>query len=260
MRTALLVLLVGGCTQGPTLPRSTSTRPAPVADVAVVVDHSRIVVDGRTVARIERGPDGVDRVADDGLVEGSVPGLRSALKGAYSPGARVGLTLDRDVPAAVALPVMHAVMQSGFGSPWIHVQGPGGVPAGIGLTLPIRGSAAANPQTKVAAETGAWANPTLVLDADRGVRIQAFDHVYDGLLIPCDPDCSTGFPAIELNRVTRRLKLDHPRDRAIRVKPSPEATVQAMVTAMDASRDDTLTARGSRELFPTAVIDPRDAP
>ncbi|MFK7930695.1 MAG: hypothetical protein AB8H79_21095 [Myxococcota bacterium] len=188
--------------------------------------------------------------------------LRDALRTAAPPGSRVALKLDRDLPASVSLPILHAVLRSGVGSPWLYVLGPTGHPAGIGLNLPVRGSNAADPNADVAADpsSAGWANPTLTLDSEGEITIAAFDRVYDGVVVPCPDDCPRGAPATDLNRVLRRLKLDHPRDRAIRVKPEPDSTVQAMVTTLDASRDDTFTALGSRQLFPTAVVDPRPNP
>ena len=74
----------------------------------------------------------------------------------------------------------------------------------------------------------------------------------NGITLGCGkPSCET-YPFTELNRLARRLKLDHPADRAVLIKTADNVAVQHFVSTLDALRDDSLSGRRRVEMF----IDP----
>ena len=94
----------------------------------------------------------------------------------------------------------------------------------------------------------------------------AFDTVYDtgsnasGLVIGCDSSGCDGsnYPFIELSRMARRLKLDHPGDRSVVIQTTSDVQVQHFVSALDALRDDGLTGRHRVDLFSDPIYDITD--
>lgn len=176
---------------------------------------------------------------------------------------RVALEVDRDVPGTVLVQVTATAAAADFTKPWVVVRAQA-QRRGIAVSLPtpetdeaVR-SEPAKEADSPAVRVG-YANPEITLDVERGFVVVARDKVVDptgeGLVLACEPSpCLTGWPTVELNRLARRLKLDHPRDRAVVVTPTGSADVQALVGTFDATRHDATAGRGNRELFPEVIL------
>ncbi len=245
------------------LPTGTSTATIPGAEATLSADANSVRLDGVRLAAVSAvlagdasalGPltaalaDRAESVQLAASADPSAPAFRGALS----------LALDRDLPAALLLTLVDAGGQAGFGVPWLVVVGPEGR-AGIRLTLPsvaAAGVLAAAPEA-TRHEAG-YANPRVTVLPDRGFVFRARDRVVDpsdGLVLVCPrTPCGDRWPLVELSRLARRVKLDHPRDRAIVVAPARDATIQDVVGALDATRNDALAGRGARELFPDALL------
>lgn len=270
--SCLALSACGAIGEGVALPSSTSTTPLDPPEVVVSVSPRAISVDGITVVRLQPASEGVALSPAD-VREGYVPDLLEALEDRATDlraaasqqrdarfEGRVHLRLDRALPNAVTLAVVDSVGRAGFARPWLVVRDRDGDELGIPVTLPVKGSRAASPAVDApAAPTDrGFANPTVWLDPEQGFVVRAHDDVigrHDGIVLPCESDpCEGAWPVVELNRLARRIKLDHPRDRAIRITPGPTSTVQGLVSGLDATRDDALAGRGTRELFPEAIL------
>lgn len=94
--------------------------------------------------------------------------------------------------------------------------------------------------------------------------MRVFDRAVDdgdGLWLRCAAEpCADTWPHVELNRLIRRVKLDHPRDRAVLVAVVPGVRVQDLVDVLDHARDDAPTALGARDLLPVALLAREAAP
>lgn len=275
MRRAALIGIgamgVVGCTTD--LPVSTSRQPIPDPEVRVEVTDSAITLDGRTVTEVVAGGRTLPRGAVTG--EGVISPLEEALvkvagelQGrAASSGrpfrGRIEVSVGAERPAELLQQVVLTAGRAGFDKPWLRVSDGRAGAWGIGLTLPsgrtrqalASGAAAPDPSARTAA---GFANPVVHMEPDRGFVVQARDEVVDpgghGVVVPCTPTPCATWPTAELNRLARRMKLDHPRDRAVLLDPGPGVIVQDLVRTLDATRDDGPTARGERELFPEALL------
>ena len=72
---------------------------------------------------------------------------------------------------------------------------------------------------------------------------------------PCTAET---FPFLEATRLARRLKLDHPGDRAFVIQSTPDIQVQSFVSGLDAMRDDANSGRRRMEMFPEPIFDYTD--
>ena len=269
MRGFGLLLALAACGGGSPdrLPASTSRAAIPPPEAVVVADLSDVRVDGTIVATI--GGDGLVGLKGD-VVPALVDALKvraSAARAAAAADAKatafrgaVSLELDRGLPAGVLRQIVASAAEAGFGKPWIVVQDPTGARYGVRLGIPTAAqAAAAAPGAAPATTDSGYANPTITLDASRGYRVDVFDRVVagpDGAWLGCDPSpCNVdGWPTVELARLARRIKHDHPRDRGVVVAPRDDVPLQSVVTAFDATRDDALAGRGATELFPDALL------
>jgi len=255
-----LVLLAACAPGAPTLPTSTATRPLPTAEASLTITPSAIRLDAATVGS---GP--LDRALP--AITAALHERRTSLQGSSArdpaaPAFRGTLLVEIDASADAAdlVTTLERVTAAGWPHPWIVVRGPDGQKRGvpIGLAALDGGRVTAATVSAPDREAGGYANPRLHLDAARGIRVRAFDRVVDdgdGLWLPCAATpCRDRWPHVELNRVSRRLKLDHPRDRAVLVTVGPGVRVQDLVDTLDHARDDAPTAAGSRTLFPVAVL------
>lgn len=236
------------------VPVSTSREPAPEADAALVVHDGAITVDGQPIA---------------------APALAQSLKNLASERARqaastgqpfrgrLSLQLQPSTPAGELLDILDAAGEAGFAKPWMLVRSPAGQSYGIGVTLPSASTRAALASEAAAPDRAArvqagFANPVIRLDPERGIVVSARDEVLDpgghGVVLGCPSTPCTAWRMGELNRLIRRLKLDHPRDRAVMLVPEATLPVQTVVDALDAARDDAVTARGTRSLLPQAIL------
>lgn len=244
MRTVLTlgVALLAGCTD---LPTSTSTRELPELEILVEVQGESVQVDGEAV-EVTHDQGQVIAPVREALVRRAVElGLRG------SGEAGLALEVHPEVRCGLLVDLVYTAAQAGFGEQWLVVEGAGGQVRGIPLSrASISAEAAAAPAA--APTAGSWANPRLALDPSRGFVLHAVDRVVDsgsGLVVPCAHSPCQDWPLAELARLGRRVKLDHPRDRAIMVAPDPDLPVQTLVHALDAVRDDALVGQSGREAF-----------
>ena len=165
-----------------------------------------------------------------------------------------------DLRVAVA-----SATKAGFHTAWLVVQSNGGQEKGVRLSLgaPKKATQRARKIPKEEEVAAHWANPTLVVSPSIGLILTAFDDVYGketGLTLPCTkPQCAQdSYPMVELSRMARRLKLDHPGDRAVVVQTTADVTVQTFVSTLDALRDDSFTGRHRMDMFPSPIFNPAD--
>jgi hypothetical protein len=276
---ACMLGLLVGCLGGDELaagrlPASTAVLPVPEPEARIVVGPSGIYLDGDRVIRLERV--GGRAVVPAGELRGRLVTelhrrlldrsreARSVAAGSTTRPFRgaVSIEMDRDLPGPLLVQVVVTAAAADFAKPWLVVDG-GGDRRGIPLTVPTAevaealDSEPARPSRP--AVTVGYANPQIRVDAERGFVVVARDKVVDpsgqGQALSCDPaPCTAGWPTVELNRLARRIKLDHPRDRAVVVTAGESSTVQALVGAFDATRHDALAGRGNRELFPEVIL------
>jgi hypothetical protein len=251
-----MLLALAACSQGFPLPVSTSTAEIPPPDVTLQVERSGVRVDGVRVGALD------DQAAVIQALQDRADALKSA--GTLDPGApafrgAASIEVDRNLPAVALRNAISAASTAGFSKPWVVVSTRAAGRAGIRLAPPTPAQvAAAAPSAEPAPTAGSgWANPTVTVHPDRGYVITAHDLVFadvGGLTLPCVAQpCGPGrYPAVELNRLMRRLKLDHPRDRAVIVTAG--GTVQDLVNTFDATRDDGVAGRGTTELFPEILL------
>lgn len=246
----VLALAATGCGSG--LAVSTSRQPVPEPEVTVEVRAASVLVDGVEVSDV---PSALQQAAADARA--------SAVASGATFQGRVAVSAQGDLRADRLVQVLSVASGAGLQAPWLVVQDPGGTRWGIPVRLPAGRAATALSSGAAPTESGSrkaagFANPVLRVLADGGYTLSVRDEVVDpgraGVALPCeDPRCSPP-PAHELNRLVRRIKLDHPKDRAIMVVPDRSVKLQDLVTAMDASRDDALTAQGSRTLLPEVLL------
>jgi len=260
----LLLAIATGCSAP--LPTSTATRELPAAQATLALGGGRLSVDTQIVATGE---------VLQGLpqVIATLSERRSALESASArdPSAapfRGVLLIEADgrADAADLIAALERIGAAGWRQPWLVVVGPDQQRRGIKLDLAAvdAGRVAAATASAPERATGGYVNPRLHLDPTRGVRVRAFDRTVDpggGLWLPCAATpCGDRWPHVELNRLARRLKLDHRRDRAVLVSAARGVRVQDLVDTLDSTRDDAPTAAGAREIFPTVVISSQEAP
>lgn len=247
----LWIALLLGCSPG-RLPVSTSTAPVPDAEAVLVVDGSEVVLDGEHLGAVaDLGEMTLLREALDARGEAI---RTTAARDPAAPAFRGALALevDRDHEAGLLLRLVDGATQAGFRRPWLVVQDDGGARHGISLAVPAVALAAVAGAGEAA--DGSWANPKVSVLPEKGFVLHVRDRVFDQLTVPCAASPCEDWPVVELNRLARRLKLDHPRDRAVVVVADPAASVQAVVHALDATRHDGFAGRGNQELFPDALL------
>lgn len=240
------------------LPRSTSVAEVPEPEATLSADSEAVRVDGVRVAPLPAADALIVQPAFEALQDrvGSLRAAAAQSRDAPEFRGLLSLEVDRDLPSRVLLQLVYTGAQAGFGKQWLVVTDQVGERRGISLALPeISAATAAAPAATV--EAGSWANPRLDLDPARGFVLHVHDDVVDpgpGLLLGCSPTPCTAWPFVELNRLARRVKLDHPRDRTVQLSPEPSVPVQVLVGALDATRDDRIVGRGTREIFPVVQL------
>lgn len=246
----VVLLTVSGCTSD--LPTSTSRAPLPPAQAEISLSTAG--------GNIQGGGQGQD-------LQSALEGRRVEIEAKAAQSTRaepfdgtVILVARPSLPAGELLDALDVATAAGWTQPWLAVVGPNGDRRGIALR-----AAAADHSRVIAAvhaelsrEVGGYANPRVYLDPSVGYRVRVHDRVFDsgsGLELRCPSSpCGEGWPDLELNRLIRRLKLDHPRDRAVLLLPDPTVSVQRIVNALDQTRDDSPTGAGARSLLPVALI------
>jgi len=258
----LAVLGLAACTST-ALPASTSTASLQAdAGVTLHLSATQVSVDGTAVASLDATtPDRLDdltEVLGQHLVRRR---LEHAQQG-DGPPRRITVHATPDADAQILATAVVVAGAAGLDKPWLAVRGPSGL-AGIPLTVPrarTRTALASKdaPEPEPDGPSTGYANPVVRLDPTRGYRIEVRDDVYDpggaGLTLPCAQEGCTSWPTVELNRLSRRLRLDHPTDRAVVVIPGRGTVAQEVVHTLDATRDDALTARGDRVLLSQALL------
>lgn len=268
MWVVALLAVLGGCGGGDLsadrLPTSTSVLDVPDREALLVADGDAVYLDGDKLVGHAKAMSGGMLVSDVYLaLQERADSIR--LVAAQDPEApvfegRIGLEIDRDLPADLLLRLVYSAAQAEFDKPWLVVADSGRNRHGIKMVLPaVAATGVATARASGAPVAGEYANPTVEVDPARGFVVHAHDRTVDpgaGLVLACPamPCTDGGWPVIELNRLARRIKLDHARDRAVVVVPGDGATVQAVVGALDATRHDALAGRGARELFPDAIL------
>lgn len=256
-----LALLLVGC--GGTVAASTSRAdiPSPLA-LTVRVEPGRILVDDEVVSTLASPDDGADGqlVA---VLKGRMDTLRAAAaKTGEAPPRRFGVSASPDASALTVASVLEAARPLGLDKPWLLVRGPEG-DSGIAVAAPtptakVATSSPSAAKPRSTEDITGYANPVVTLDPERGYVVSVRDEVFDpgraGLELPCPTRGCAAWPTAELNRLARRVRIDHPTDRAVAIVPTPGITVQDVVHALDATRDDAPTARGERELLPEAIL------
>ena len=267
-RSVLLALLVAGgsaCSPGPTCSVSTSTELPPELAPHLVVRASGITLDGLPIVPLTSGTPSDEhtqglliRPVRDALVADPGEPETDDIVVTGLGGKRILVEIEPDLSAALLSSVLHSAAEAGYSSPWLVVDGPIGR-AGISVRVPSPKvvnaalSPDSAPKTDPAQITG-YANPIVTIRADRSITLEARDKVYGTTLdLLCSAPC-TSEPSEQLNRIARRLKLDHPRDRAVLVQAEDTATVQSVVEVLDATRSDAVTSQGARSLFPIAIV------
>lgn len=262
----IALALTGSACTATELPLSTSRDPVPTPEARLTVDGASVLLDGVAVADLGGDtlptPDALTAAGSELQSRASELSARAASRGEPFRG-RLALSLPPEAPSGTLLRLLDQAASAGFSKPWLQVEDRRGRTWGIALTLPTRTtsralrSEQAAPDPAAAVQAG-FANPIVRLHPTEGIRLSARDEVIDpgghGVVIPCPTTPCTAWPTAELNRLVRRLKLDHPRDRAVLVVPADPVPVQILVDTLDATRDDAVTARGSRALLPEAVI------
>lgn len=231
-----------GCTQG--TPKSTSMTPVPKADAQLTYQKGTYQLNSRPVHR------------------SLVPSMTQWMEENEAPfGGVLTVRVAATESMGVLKPAIYSAAQAGFHTAWLLVAGPGGESRGIRFSLRVPKAA-----TQTAKQAPAdfqpkshWANPTITIDPNKGLRFAAFDDVYgskSGILIPCGASgcANSNYPYLELTRLARRLKLDHPGDRAVLVKTTDEVLVQDFVSTLDALRDDGLTGSHHIEMFTDPIL------
>jgi hypothetical protein len=252
-----------GCARGlpnDRLPQSTASLPVPEVEATVTVDPSGTRVNGELVgaggAKTEVGR-ALAAIADAVRARASTGAASRGFRGA------VALEVAASLPSVRVGEAVEAAALGGFGQPWLVVVGAAGDRRAIRLALPeVALTEASREQAEGEAVAGSWANPRITFDPAVGVTVRVHDRVVDtgdGLVLacastPCGAAATGGWPWVELNRLARRVKLDHPRDRAVMIAPDAAIDVQTFVSALDATRDDAVVARGDRELFPVVQL------
>ena len=245
-RVLVMASLGVGCTP-PNLPESTSR---------LSVDDGEL-----TLVRAELSGGAGDQAALDTMTER----IRRE-----TTDVRILIGASPDYSSAELLKAFDAARAAGAAQFWIQTHDGRGNTYGI----PIRRfetearsavlSADAASEKEDEQEHEGYANPRLRASLGSGLNLRVRDQVYDpsgdGLRIPCPTPTCSSWPVSSLNRMARRLKLDHPRDRAVMIYASDVLKVQGLVHLLDATRDDAVTARGTRTLFPEAILAPEDAP
>jgi hypothetical protein len=234
------------------LPVSTSSQPVPLESVHIMVSATALFVDGDRVVRLD-GSSVPERAMQGKLI---TPLHGALVSSDHATSDRVVVELDKDHDATLLTQILFTAGEAQLSAPWLVVRGPDGR-ASVAITLPDRRTAAATASTpsRSSSERAGYANPVVTIDPNRGYLMEVRDKVYgDEIELRCTSSPCTSWPTTELNRLSRRLKLDHPRDRAVLLAPTANTDVQAIVSAMDATRNDAVTARGARELFPTALV------
>ena len=262
------MLGLAGCATGglPTdrLPVSTSGAEIPGSEAVVVATAGEVTLDGKRIASVKAVLGGSNPVVQplyDGLIRkaGQIAARAASDPGAPAFRGALGLQVDKDLPAELLIRIVDTAGQASFGLPWVVVTDGDRGRYGIKLTLPsVAAAGVKSAEASGEVVHGGYANPRVEVLPDRGYVVHARDRVVDpgqGLVLPCTPaPCTSGWPVLDLTRLARRIKLDHPRDRAVVVAPAPQATVQTTVTALDATRTDALAGRGTHELFPDALL------
>lgn len=265
-RSLVAAALLTGCpAPDAPLPRSTSTRPIPPAQATLSLTADSVALDGGWRAS---GP--ADQTWPQAAEE--LRARRAAIESASrrdpaAPTFRgvLQLELPRDTTFEDLRSMLDAAATAGWSRPWLVVAGPDATRRGIALHIAELDAERVEQATKDKPDTdaGGYVNPRLQLDPARGYLLRAHDRVVDagdGLVLPCSATpCADTWPHLELNRLARRIKLDHARDRAILLTAEPSVGLQHVVDALDHTRDDTPTARGARELFPVAIVRASDA-
>ncbi|MBW1880225.1 MAG: hypothetical protein JRJ84_17835 [Deltaproteobacteria bacterium] len=243
------------------LPRSTSVAEIPETEATLGADLEAIRVDGVRVAALPPSDELIVTAAFEALRDRVGAVRAAAAQDPQAPDFRGVLTLevDRDLPSRVLLQLVYTGAQAGFAKQWLVVADRAGQRRGISLALPeVSAVTAAAPAKEEKKEkAGTWANPRLDLDPARGFVLHLQDDVVDpgpGLVLGCTPSPCTAWPFVELNRLARRTKLDHPRDRTIQLIPEGSVPLQVLVGTLDATRDDRIVGHGARELFPVVQL------
>jgi hypothetical protein len=174
------------------------------------------------------------------------------------------LTLSGDESILTLREAVHQARTDHIHTLWLAVTGPTGDTQGLKLALdpPTADSQETLERAKKEVAASHYANPSVLVHSRDRIEMSAFDEVYcmplrDGSL-PLTFDRSDGDPFVALTRMARRLKLDHPGDRAVVVQTSQEILLQTFVTTLDALRDDTLTGRNRLDLFTNPIFDTTD--
>jgi hypothetical protein len=258
-----LLAACAGSTGLPTerLPLSTSVAEVPEVEATLGADLEAVRVDGVRLGALAPGDTLIVTAAFEALQDRVGTVRAAAAQDAKAPDFRgvLALEVDRDLPSKVLLQLVYTGAQAGFAKQWLVVADRAGKRRGISLALPeLSAATVAAPAKKDKAEkAGTWANPRLDLDPARGFVLHVHDEVVDpgpGLVLGCTPSPCTAWPFVELNRLARRVKLDHPRDRTVQLLPDGSVPVQVLVGALDATRDDRIVGSGAREIFPVVQL------
>jgi len=166
-----------------------------------------------------------------------------------------------DETLGVLRPALVSATQAGFHTAWLVVSGTQGERKGVKISLrrPQANTQVAAKAHDDTAPTSHYANPTVGISPSLGFNVSVFDTVYDtgeglSLACPLTPCTEAGWPTLELTRLARRLKLDHPGDRSVLFRTDDALTVQAFVSTLDAMRDDTNSGVRRVELFSEAIL------
>lgn len=266
-RSLVAAALLTGCpAPDAPVPHSTSTRSIPPAQATLSLTADGVALDGgwRATGPADQAVPQITRelVARREAMEATsrrdpaAPTFRGVLQ----------LDLPRDATFDDLRSTLDAAATAGWSRPWLVVSGPDASRRGIALHIAELDAERVDRATEDEpdADAGGYVNPRLHLDPARGYLLRAHDRVVDaggGLVLPCSATpCADTWPHLELNRLSRRIKLDHARDRAVLLTAEPSVGLQHVVDALDHTRDDTPTARGARELFPVAIVRASDAP
>lgn len=248
------------------LPASTSTLDVPDTEATVFGDLRGYALEGVPI----QGDDA--REAVEAALRARAAELRArAVADPSAPAfeGTIAIGLDAALPGDALTATVAAAVAAGFERPWLLVADRAGERRSVRLALPEVSESDAARSGAPSNEGGTLANPRVTLDPAAGVTVRVHDRVVDtgdGLLLACDPapcdgPAGSAWPWVELNRLARRVKLDHPRDRAAMLTFSPDVAVQDVVHALDALRDDGVVSSGARELFPVVqLVDPRSRP
>ena len=243
------ISLVASCTSE--LPSSTSALPLPSFDTTLAHQEGLFLLDNAPVQDVLS-------VAMEQWIKSHSAQFQGNL----------AIQLSGDDNIVLLREAVHNAKTAGFHTVWLAVQGRQGATRGIKLSLRPPKPATREEKKEAPKEQAKthWANPKLIITPEYGFVLSAFDHVYASqsesppfekvTVLGCEAYCfSENYPYVELSRMVRRLKLDHPGDRSVIVQTTENVTVQTFVSALDAVRDDSLTGRHRMDMFSDPIYD-----